>query len=170
LIEWAFISLGSNIQPEKHLRLAAERLLELGEQVYFSHVYQSTAVGPIRQEDFLNAAAKLCTDFDPLTIRRRLRQIEAALGRIRTEDKYAPRTIDLDLCLLGDRILRTESLVLPDPGLLVHPHLVVPMAELDPEFPHPETMEPLGRIAQRLKEKSKLTRREDVKLDALDDG
>jgi 2-amino-4-hydroxy-6-hydroxymethyldihydropteridine diphosphokinase len=166
LTEWAFISLGSNIKPEKHLRLAAERLIEFGEQTTFSSVYQSPAIGPTPQADFLNAAAKLRTNLDPLTIRRRLRQIEADLDRVRTEDKFAPRTIDLDLCLLGERILSSETLVLPDPALLVHAHLAVPMAELAPNHRHPETNEHLRKIAQRLRDGAKLELRVDVKLDA----
>lgn len=165
MAEWAFISLGSNIEPEQHLRLAAQRLFEFGEQVSFSNVYQSPAVGPTPQPDFLNTAAKLRTTLDPLVIRRKLRRIEAGLGRVRTKDKFAPRTIDLDLCLLGDRILRTETLVLPDPGLLVHPHIAVPMAELAPDYVHPETKEPLSEIAQRLQDEGSLRLREDVELE-----
>lgn len=164
--EWAFISLGSNIDPEQHLPCAAARLSELGEQLSFSRVYQSPAVGPSPQPDFLNAAAKLRTALDPTAVRERLRAIEAELGRVRSADKFAPRTIDLDLCLFGNTVLKTQSLVLPDPGILTYAHIAVPLAELAPDFHHPETQEPLGRIAQRLSVDDELILREDLELRA----
>jgi 2-amino-4-hydroxy-6-hydroxymethyldihydropteridine diphosphokinase len=166
LPEWAFISLGSNIEPEEHLSRAAARLSKLGEKVSFSRVYQSAAVGPTPQPDFLNAAAKLWTGLYPSAIRRRLRTIEAELGRVRSADKFAPRTIDLDLCLFGDTIVTSQTLVLPDPGILTHAHIALPLAELAPDFPHPETNEPLRQIAQRLQQVDQLILREDLNLGA----
>lgn len=145
---------------------AAARLPELGEKVSFSRVYQSAAVGPTPQPDFLNAAAKLLTGLNPSTIRRRLRIIEAELGRVRSADKFAPRTIDLDLCLLGNAIVTSQTLVLPDPGILAHAHIAVPLAELAPDFPHPETGEPLSQIAERLRQVDRLILREDFLLGA----
>jgi 2-amino-4-hydroxy-6-hydroxymethyldihydropteridine diphosphokinase len=82
---------------------------------------------------------------------------------VRTEDKYAPRTIDLDLCLLGDTVLNTPELTLPDPDLLSRPHLAVTMAELAPGFIHPLTQEPLRAIADRLRSGAELVARPDVR-------
>lgn len=162
--ELAFISIGSNIQPEKHLPLAVARLPRIGELVAFSTVYQTPAVGPTPQADFLNAAALLRTELPPDQIRRRLRQIEAELGRQRTEDKYAPRTIDLDLALLGDQVMETTELTLPDPEILTHPHLAIPLAELAPNHIHPVTHERLQDIAERLRPNAELKPRPDVHL------
>jgi 2-amino-4-hydroxy-6-hydroxymethyldihydropteridine diphosphokinase len=167
----AFISLGSNIAPEDNLPMAIERLKELGRLIAVSSVYQSPAVGPVRQEDFLNAAALIETELTPFEIRAQLRQIEADLGRDRPKKldgypdeaaKYAPRTIDLDLCLLGDLILDTPPMTLPDPDLLTQPHLAVPLAELAPDFLHPITGEPLREIADRLRPGAQLTPRPDI--------
>ena len=158
----AFISIGSNIEPDKHLPLAIYRLHELGRLLKSSNVYQNPPVCRPEQEDFLNAAVLLETTLPSLEIRYRLRQIEFDLGRIRTEDKYAARTIDLDLCLLGDQVIISPELTLPDPDLLQRAHLAVPMAELDPNFLHPLTGETLQRIADQLKPNAKLTLREDV--------
>ena len=79
--------------------------------------------------------------------------------------KYAPRTIDLDLCLLGDLILDTPLLTLPDPDLLTQPHLAIPLAELAPDFPHPITGEPLCEIADRLRPGAQLTSLPDISKD-----
>jgi 2-amino-4-hydroxy-6-hydroxymethyldihydropteridine diphosphokinase len=164
LPELAFISIGSNIDPEKHLPLAVALLPRIGELVAVSAVYQNPAVGPTPQADFLNAAALLRTELPPDQIRRRLRQIEAELGRQRTEDKYAPRTIDLDLALLGDQVLDTPELLIPDPELLARPHLAISMAELAPDHVHPVTQERLHAIAERLHPHADLTPRPDVDL------
>lgn len=104
------------------------------------------------------------TDLTADAIRNTLRRIETDLGRLRTEDKYAPRTIDLDLCLLGDQVLETSEFKLPDPDILSLAHLTVPMAELAPDYLHPVTGEALHVIADRLRPEAKLTPRLDIKM------
>ncbi len=160
--EWAFVSIGSNIEPEKHIPLAIQQLYQIGDLLKISNVYQNPPVGRPEQNDFLNAAVLLETKLNIHSIRSCLREIEADLGRIRTEDKFAARTIDLDLCLLGDRVISSDEIALPDPDLLDKPHLAIPMAELAPDFPHPLTGESLQTIADRLKDEAELTLREDV--------
>jgi 2-amino-4-hydroxy-6-hydroxymethyldihydropteridine diphosphokinase len=151
LPELAFISLGSNLSPESNLPRAARRLSEFGRLIAVSMVYQNRAIGPSPAPDFLNAAALIETELDAEEIRRQLRRIEEDLGRVRSADKYAPREIDLDLCLLGSQIIRTPELSLPDPDLLTRPHLAATLAELAPDFPHPITGERLGAISARLR-------------------
>ncbi|NIM93976.1 MAG: 2-amino-4-hydroxy-6-hydroxymethyldihydropteridine diphosphokinase [Anaerolineales bacterium] len=158
----AFISIGSNIQPEWYLPLAVERMHEIGEMVAVSKVYQNPAIGRRRQPDFLNCAVLVGVELSAMDIRHRLREMEADLDRIRTEDKYAPRTIDLDLSILGDLVLETPEMVLPDPDILRRAYMAVTLAELDPTFPHPITSEPLQDIADRLRSTAILKAREDV--------
>lgn len=160
----ALISIGSNIDPEIHLPLAAQKLKEIGSIIGFSTVYQNPAIGSTPQPDFLNAVAMIETDLTADAIRNTLRRIEVDLGRLRTEDKYAPRTIDLDLCLLGDQVLETSEFKLPDPDILSLAHLTVPMAELAPDYLHPVTGEALQAIADRLRPEAKLTPRLDIKM------
>ena len=164
MTELAFIALGSNIDPETNLPLAAARLSELGNPIASSTVYQNPAIADEPQPDYLNAAVLIETTLDPLTIRDKLREIEADLGRIRTEDKFAPRTIDLDLCLLGDRVLDNELISLPDPDLLKRAHLAVTLAELRPDFLHPITGDSLEEIANELQKDAELKPRPDIVL------
>ena len=164
MTELAFIALGSNIDPETNLPLASTRLSELGKLIAASTVYQNPAIADEPQADYLNAAVLIETALDPLVIRDKLRDIEADLGRIRTEDKFAPRTIDLDLCILGDRVLDHELLSLPDPDLLKRAHLAVTLAELRPGFLHPITGDSLDKIANELQEDAELKSRSDVVL------
>jgi 2-amino-4-hydroxy-6-hydroxymethyldihydropteridine diphosphokinase len=164
LTELAFIALGSNIDPETNLPLAAARLSELGNPIAISTVYQNSVIADEPQPDYLNAAVLIETTLDPLVIRDKLREIEADLGRVRTADKFAPRTIDLDLCILGDRVLDHELLSLPDPDLLERAYLAVTLAELRPDFLHPITGDSLEEIAHELKKDGELNPRSDVVL------
>lgn len=166
MVELAFIALGSNIKPVAHLPRAIARLTTLGSLVATSRVYQNPAIAPEPQPDYLNAAALLETDLQPLALRERLRTLEASLGRVRSADPCAPRTIDLDLCLYGSHILAHPLLEIPDPDILTRPHLAVTLAELMPDFVHPQTGETLAAIAERLRPQGDLTLREDVDLRA----
>lgn len=148
--ERAFLSLGSNLEPESNLPRAALGLLSLGRVLAVSEVYRNPAVGPTPGPDFLNAAVLLETAFSPHDLRTELRSLEARLGRLRTADKYAPRLIDIDLVLYGDRVIRDAEWELPDPELISLPHLVIPLAELDPNHKHPVTGERLSSIASRI--------------------
>ena len=130
-----------------------------------SRVYQSRAAGPPGQPDFLNAAILIDTELTPEELRWRLRGIESDLGRVRTEDRYAARPIDLDLVLYDDLIADDAPARLPDPELLVRAYLAVTIAELAPELRHPLSGETLATIAGRLSPAAGLTVRPDVVLD-----
>jgi 2-amino-4-hydroxy-6-hydroxymethyldihydropteridine diphosphokinase len=158
----AFISIGSNIDPELHLPFAVQRLSEIGTVVAVSMVYQNTAIGSTPQPDFLNAAALVETDMLAHEIRDHLRQIEADSGRVRTKDKFAPRTLDLDLGMLGDLIHQDDLLTIPDPDILTHAHLAVPFADLASDHLHPVTGETLQTIAERVRLSVELLPRPDV--------
>jgi 2-amino-4-hydroxy-6-hydroxymethyldihydropteridine diphosphokinase len=164
LPEQAFIAMGSNIEPGTYLPLGLAKLEIIGRRLAASRVYQNPALGPDPRPDFLNAAVLVESELPPLEIRSLLRDIEADLGRVRSEDRYAPRTIDLDLCMLGDTIMNTAELTLPDPDLLTRAYLAVTMAELAPDFHHPLTQEKLAAIARRLRPEADLTPRPDVPL------
>ncbi|MBD3335442.1 MAG: 2-amino-4-hydroxy-6-hydroxymethyldihydropteridine diphosphokinase [Candidatus Eisenbacteria bacterium] len=160
----AFISLGSNVEPERNLPRAVRALAAIGTVTAVSRVYQSAAVGSPGQPDFLNAGVLMPVAMPPLELRRRLRALERRLGRRRPAAPYAPRTCDLDLCLLGHRIVETETWRLPDPDILSRTYLAVTLAELAPCFRHPVTGEELQEIARRLKPNARLIPRDDVDL------
>jgi 2-amino-4-hydroxy-6-hydroxymethyldihydropteridine diphosphokinase len=162
LAELLFLTLGSNLEPERYLTAAIDRLGAVGRILAISNVYQNPAVGPRSQPDFLNAAVLLETDLPLAEIRARLRQIESSLGRVRSADKYASRTIDLDISLLGEQVVESADVHLPDPGILKRPYLAVPLAELAPRFRHPLTGQSLAAIANRLRSSASLTLRRDV--------
>lgn len=162
MTEQAYLSLGSNIDPERNLPRAIRGLRALGRVAAISTVYRSPAVGPTPQSDYLNAAVLLETDLPPGTLRLELRRLEARLGRQRSHDKYAPRSIDIDLVLLGTAIVHDPPLTLPHPDLLRQPHVAIPVAELGPDRPHPSTGERLADIADRLRPQAALVPQPEV--------
>jgi len=145
------ISVGSNLDPERHV-LAALRLLHARLPVVaVSTFYRTPASGRPEQPDFINGAVEVRTELPPREIKYGvLRAIEAELGRRRSADAHAPRPIDLDLALYGDVQVAEEGLVVPDPEIIRRPFLAHPLAELAPELVVPGVGETLAGIAARL--------------------
>ena len=149
----ALISVGSNIDREKHLPEAV-RLLRRHraiDVVAISRVYESPSIGGgTEAPDFYNAAVRVCTGLEPVELRDELRHIEGVLGRVRTDDVNAPRTIDLDIAYYEDLEYEDDSLRIPDPDLLVSPHVAVPVADVAPDWRHPGTGQTTYEIASAL--------------------
>ena len=150
--EIVFLSLGSNIEPRVHLvratRLLAARLRVIGA----SQVFETLAVGTSNVSAFLNAALEVRCRLSPADLKFLiLRPLEAALGRRRTVDRNAPRTIDVDISLYGDRVIEDAAagLRIPDPEILCRAHVALPLADLAPDLRHPVTGESLSDIAAR---------------------
>lgn len=135
--------------------------------VALSPVYESEPVGAPGTPRFLNVAARVDTALPPAVLKREhLRPLEARLGRRRGPDPNAPRTIDIDIALVGSLVLTDPEagLELPDPEIRTRAHVARPLADLDPRRPHPVTGEPLDTIARRLEATARLRRRDDLAL------
>ncbi len=161
----AFVVLGANIDPEANLAAAVRLLREHAEVdvVATSPVYQTAPVGTPEQADFLNAAVLLRTALSAGALKAQvLAPIEAALGRVRTADKNAARTIDLDIALFNYDVSE-EGRRVPDPDVLVYPHVALPLADIASYYVHPESGETLDEIAERLT-RTPVRRRDDVDL------
>ncbi|MBN1355358.1 2-amino-4-hydroxy-6-hydroxymethyldihydropteridine diphosphokinase [bacterium] len=156
-IDAAFIAIGSNINPERHIPRSIRSIRSLGRIVRVGGCYRNNAVGSPELPGFVNTALLLETELRPMLLKTRLRGIENELGRRRTPDRFASRIIDLDLCLYGIRVIQTAELTLPDPDLLRYAHIALPVSDLDPDFPHPVTCEPLRMIAMKLAPHNLLT-------------
>lgn len=148
--ELALIELGSNMEPEHSIPLAVAALARLGEIVAVSHVYRTEPFGPPGQPDYVNCAVGLLTDMSAVELRHALRDVEHKLGRRRSSDKYAPRPIDLDLCMYGQDQMEVEGHSLPDPDILKRPYLAKTLAQVSPGSLHPSTGHSLAEIADQL--------------------
>ncbi|MFO7697455.1 MAG: 2-amino-4-hydroxy-6-hydroxymethyldihydropteridine diphosphokinase [Anaerolineae bacterium] len=146
-----FVLLGSNLDAEQNLRRAVALLGEQLALLSISPVFESAPVGYSEQPCFLNAVLEIETALAPARLRNGvLRPVETALGRVRTRNKFGPRTIDLDIVLYGDRVLICGGRRIPDPDLVRQPHMAFPMASLAPDLGHPETGETMQTVASRL--------------------
>jgi dihydroneopterin aldolase/2-amino-4-hydroxy-6-hydroxymethyldihydropteridine diphosphokinase len=147
-----FISLGSNIEPERNLPDALRKLAVRCRVVAASPVYETTPVGTkTQQANFLNAAVLIETELSAAELKDQvLSAIERDMGRVRTEDKYAPRIIDLDISLFNNEVLDVGERHIPDPEILKLAHVARPLADLAPDYRHPETGQTLLEIATSL--------------------
>ena len=136
----AYVAVGSNIEPEHHIPLAMALLRERVKVTAASTFYWTAPVGSTGQPAFLNGMVRVETAMPPRDLKCGvLREVERLVGRVRTEDKYAPRSIDLDLVLHGDVEAKEDGLVLPDPELQRRAFLAVPLLELEPTCRLPGT-------------------------------
>jgi 2-amino-4-hydroxy-6-hydroxymethyldihydropteridine diphosphokinase len=162
----AYLSLGSNIDPERNLPEAVRRLNEYGRVTATSSVWQTAPVGMTDQADFLNAAVLLETPLSAQALREQaIARIERDLKRVRTENKNGPRTIDIDIVLFNRETLWVGRRRIPDPDLLERPFVAIPLAECAPQYIHPETGQTLQEIAGRFDPVgNEMRKREDVEL------
>ena len=150
----AFIGVGSNINPAENVRKAI-RLLSKEEHISgISTVYETLPEGGLKQPRYYNCVVEIETKTPPEELKYKvLRKIEKDLGRNR--DKYASRTIDLDLILYDNLELKTDDFTLPDPQIASRPYLAIPLYELNPELVLPGS-------GLRIKELASSLSREDM--------
>ena len=138
----AFVGLGSNLgEREATLREALDRLgaEEEIEVVSVSSFRETDPVGVLDQPRFVNAAAELETSLPPRELLERLLEVERGLGRDRSqEERWGPRTIDLDLLLYGDEEIDGPGLTVPHPRLAERLFVLEPLLELDPGLRLPD--------------------------------
>jgi 2-amino-4-hydroxy-6-hydroxymethyldihydropteridine diphosphokinase len=131
----AYVAVGSNLGDRwANLALAA-RALRAAPRVALlraSRVWDAAPMGP-PQPRYLNAALELETELPPGSLLEVLRGAERAAGRVRGPVRWAARTLDLDLLLHGDLVVRRPGLVVPHPGLASRRFVLAPLAELCPE-------------------------------------
>lgn len=139
-----YLSLGSNIEPEANLPRAVQLLQEYGEIRKISKAWESEAVGS-DGPNFLNACVLFMTPLSQREVKEQIiHSIETKLGRKRTADKYAPRTIDIDIVLFDEQLC--------DEKFWRQAFVVVPLAEIHPEYKNPVTQESILQTAARLRQ------------------
>lgn len=148
----AYIFIGSNIERETNYPEAVERLRALGNLRAVSPVYDTAPIGGSADTPrFYNGAVWLETELSPHALRNALREIEHAMGRVRTADKYAPRPIDLDLVLYDEATMDDGELRLPDPHLFERGFMARALAHLNPDYVIPPDGPTLAELSCRLR-------------------
>ena len=144
----AFVGLGANIGPREVTLLRAVDLLAEADEVdvlEVSALRETEPVGVVEQPAFLNGAVRIETSLAARELLEALLGIERMLGRVR-EERWGPRTVDLDLLVYGAETIDEPGLTVPHPRLHERRFALEPLAELDPELAIPG----LGRVSEAL--------------------
>lgn len=131
-----YVSMGSNIEREHHIRAGLLALHVQYGPLTVSSVYDSKAQG-FAGDDFYNLVVGFETHEDVHTLAESLERIEHAQGRTHTSARFNPRTLDIDLLLYGDMVSQASGLRLPRPDILQYAFVLRPLAEIAAELRHP---------------------------------
>jgi len=140
-----FLSIGSNIEREKHIPSALKELEERVGPLTVSGVYESEAVG-FEGARFYNLVAEFFTECPVSDVAKILSEIENHHGRTRDCKKFSSRTLDIDLILYGDEVLREGKLALPREDITRYAFVLEPLAEIAPNRKHPIIGESYGEL------------------------
>ena len=141
----AYLSLGSNLEPERHLDAAVKALRESFGEVVLSDWVRTKAIG-FDGPDFVNGAAVIETDWDVYRLNDWLHALEDAHGRRRDVPRFSSRTLDIDIVFYDDLILDGPgNLRIPRPELK-HAFVLQPLAQIVPDFVNPQTGKTLAAM------------------------
>ncbi|MCM8765945.1 MAG: 2-amino-4-hydroxy-6-hydroxymethyldihydropteridine diphosphokinase [Candidatus Omnitrophica bacterium] len=135
----SYIGIGSNLGDRRKNIKRAISLLRKDKKIKFlrsSKIYETKPIGP-PQRKFLNGVLKIKTDYSPLDLLRKLKNIEHILGRRKTSLRWGPRCIDLDILFYNKLILNTKELTIPHPEIPKRFFVLKPLNEISPLFKHP---------------------------------
>jgi 2-amino-4-hydroxy-6-hydroxymethyldihydropteridine diphosphokinase len=135
-----YVGLGSNLSdPQKQIELAVASLAKIQNTTLdgVSSLYFSRPMGPQDQPDYMNAVASLRTDLNPLDLLNELQAIENNAGRVRKDNRWGARILDLDMLLFDNETINHERLTVPHYGLELREFVLLPLAELSPKLTLP---------------------------------
>jgi 2-amino-4-hydroxy-6-hydroxymethyldihydropteridine diphosphokinase len=143
-----FVGIGSNIERERSVRAGVAELQQHYGELQLSSVYESDAVG-FDGDAFYNLAAAFDSDDSVEQVVATLADIEDRHGRLRNGERFAPRTLDLDLLLYGDEIIKAEKYHVPRDEIPHYAFVLWPLAEMVPQMRHPESGESYAQMWEK---------------------
>ena len=148
------IAIGSNLgDPVAQAEAAIDALHQLPESTVtaVSSLYSSSPMGPQDQPDYINAVVEIETALSPLALLDLTQKIELETGRVRKDERWGPRTLDLDIILFGDQTIDNERLIVPHYGMKEREFVLYPLAEIynDLTFPDGTTLSQLLTQVER---------------------
>ncbi|WP_049535470.1 2-amino-4-hydroxy-6-hydroxymethyldihydropteridine diphosphokinase [Vibrio harveyi] len=147
----AYIAVGSNLaDPVSQAKQAIEALKSIpnAEFVQASSLYSSTPMGPQNQPDYINAVVAIKTNLTPLELLDCTQAIEQEQGRVRKDERWGPRTLDLDIILYGNEVIDSERLTVPHYGMREREFVLYPLAEIAPSLQLPDGTEVSSLLEQ----------------------
>ena len=140
-----YVSAGSNVSPVESLAKAIGAAQRIFPDLVVSPAYANSAVG-FRGADFINLALGFTTELPLAAVLKELHAIEMLCGRGRTEEKWAPRRMDLDVLLFGDLVGEFPGARLPRPDLVRRAYMLGPLAAIAPSVVHPTLRRTIGEL------------------------
>ncbi|MDH0061768.1 2-amino-4-hydroxy-6-hydroxymethyldihydropteridine diphosphokinase [Leclercia adecarboxylata] len=137
----AYIAIGSNLaSPLEQVNAAVQALGDIPQTrvVALSSFYRTPPLGPQDQPDYLNAAIALETALSAEALLDNTQRIELQQGRVRKEERWGPRTLDLDIMLFGDAQIHTERLTVPHYDMKRRGFMLWPLFEIAPDLTFPD--------------------------------
>jgi 2-amino-4-hydroxy-6-hydroxymethyldihydropteridine diphosphokinase len=141
----AYIGLGSNLsEPIKQVKDAIKKIEKIPQSRITAHssLYLSKPMGPQDQDDFINAVIALETSLSAIDLLDALQSIENEAGRIRKENRWGARILDLDIILFGNEVINSERLTIPHYGMAEREFVLLPLVEIAPllQLPNGESV------------------------------
>ncbi len=136
-----YIGIGSNLtDPDKQIQAAVDALKSIPKTTLFkvSSLYCSKPMGPQDQPDYMNAVACVHTELEPEVLLDKLQAIELDAGRVRKDERWGARVLDLDILLIDQLVINTERLTVPHYGMKVREFVIYPLIEISPEQVMPD--------------------------------
>ncbi|MBU2925072.1 2-amino-4-hydroxy-6-hydroxymethyldihydropteridine diphosphokinase [Colwellia sp. 4_MG-2023] len=131
----AYIGLGSNLsEPIEQVKNAIKAIRKITQSsiLSVSSLYLSKPMGPQDQDNYINAVLSLETSLSPIELLDALQAIENEFGRVRKENRWGARILDLDILLFGNQVINSERLVIPHYGMTEREFVLIPLAEISP--------------------------------------
>jgi len=149
-----YLLTGSNLGDKLNFLNSASDILDsyFQQKATKSRIYQSDAWGFETDSFFLNQVLKYNTNFSPIEVLDKIQCIENQLGRVRNENSYESRTIDIDILLYGNEIIDTNTLMIPHPRLHLRKFTLLPLNELTSNLIHPVLHQSIRQILQECKD------------------
>lgn len=160
IMKKVFIGLGSNLgDREKKLDEAKIRIeATIGKIIAASSLYQTEPWGFKSENDFLNMVICAETNLIPSGLLGRILMIESQMGRIRCEDQFSSREIDIDILLYDNEIINEGSVKIPHPRMPERRFVLVPLCEIGSEIVHPVMNQTIESLLKSCKDSSRVTR------------
>ena len=156
----AYIAIGSNMGNPSDNCIEAIREISKNASIKIiskSSFYQTSPIGPIQQEWFINSAIKINTSLTPIKLLTNLLNIESTMGRVRKE-KWGPRLIDLDLLFYDNQILNEEKITIPHPEISKRNFVLIPLCEIAENLNHPTLKKSIKTLLQESTDNAKVNK------------